>query len=83
MEQAFDAFPASCVSCYRYAGADRAAMEKIGFEYCDNAPSVPPKVNPNYKPPDFQFTLQASRPSRLSTLARDVIKAVRSLGKRS
>jgi hypothetical protein len=83
MEQAFDAFAASCVSCYRYAGPDRAVMERIGFDYCDNAPSVWPKVNADYKPPDFQFTLQASRPSRLITLMMDVVKAVRSLATHS
>jgi hypothetical protein len=82
MEQAFDAFAASCISCYRYAGTDRGVMERIGFEYCDNAPSASPKLDANYKPPEFQFTLQASRPGRLRTLTRDVIHAVRSFGKR-
>src|SRR5579884_1416133 len=33
--QAFDAFSASCVGCYRYAGSDPAVIERIGVEYCD------------------------------------------------
>lgn len=38
MEQAFAAFDASCVGCYRYAGCDPVVMERIGFDYCDHAP---------------------------------------------
>jgi hypothetical protein len=40
MEQAFNAFGASCVGCYRYAGSDPAVMERIGLEFCDNAGSA-------------------------------------------
>jgi hypothetical protein len=41
LEQALAAFAASEVGCYRYAGTDAAIMERIGLEYCDNAPAQP------------------------------------------
>ncbi len=41
LEQAFSVFDASCVGCHRYAGTDPAIHERIGPEYCDNAPPRP------------------------------------------
>ncbi len=41
MVQAFNAFAACCVGCYRYAGNDPAVMERIGPEHCDHSSSTP------------------------------------------
>jgi hypothetical protein len=40
MAQAFDAFAASCVGCYRYAGNDPFVIQSIGAEYCDDPGGV-------------------------------------------
>ncbi len=40
LEQAFAAFDASCVACFRYAGTDRSIMKRVGLEQCDKASRV-------------------------------------------
>ena len=37
LEQAFAAFDACCLGCYRYAGNDPTIIERLGPEYCDQA----------------------------------------------
>ena len=37
MEQAFAAFVASDIGCYRYSGTDPNVMNRIGLDYCDRA----------------------------------------------
>lgn len=37
LEQAFAAFDASEVGCYRYAGDDPRIMARVGLDYCDQA----------------------------------------------
>jgi len=55
-EQAFAAFDASEVGCYRYAGDDPTIMERIGRDFCDHAPPVPLEVR-SLSPPEFRPTL--------------------------
>ena len=38
LEQAFTAFDACCLGCYRYAGNDPAIMQRVGQACCDQAP---------------------------------------------
>ena len=35
LQQAFAAFDACCLGCYRYSGKDPAIMNRIGLDYCD------------------------------------------------
>lgn len=55
-EQAFAAFGASEVGCYRYAGTDPAVIARIGPEYCDH---------PEYAPARPRRTEQLSREAPL------------------
>jgi len=45
MQQAFRAFDASCIACYRYAGTDPTVIEHLGQEHCDHAPDPGPAPN--------------------------------------
>ena len=83
MVQAFDAFAASCVGCYRYAGTDPAVMERLAPEWCDYAPqrsnATVPRDNAADRLGDFHFTLAASAPSQLSLLVTGITRGIRSL----
>jgi len=74
LEQAFAAFEASCIACYRYAGNDPSIMARIGADYCDQAP--PPFRVRQATAGGFHFTLTASQPSRFVSVARAAIRAV-------
>jgi hypothetical protein len=56
LEQAFAAFDASCISCYRYAGSDPEIISRIGRESCDHASHLPPEVQ-YFPPAEFRLTL--------------------------
>ena len=67
LEQAFAAFRASCISCYRYAGNAPQIMARIGLDYCDQAA---PDRKPLFAgeglplvtdPVNFRFTQTASQ----------------------
>lgn len=67
LEQAFAAFDASEVGCYRYAGTDSTIITRIGQEYCDQIAGVAePREFPVHPldlypiPIDIQFPLTAS-----------------------
>ena len=78
--QAFDAFGASCTACYRYASTDPAIIDRIGSEFCDNAPlpAQPSRGSADAKG-DFRFALTASTPSRLSAVAQAIAQRIRLL----
>lgn len=67
LEEAFAAFDASEVGCYRYAGDDPKIMARIGLEYCDGATSdeasqsLRDEVDFDNRPVPIQFTLTAGR----------------------
>ena len=85
LDQAFAAFDASEVGCYRYAGNDPTIMARIGSDYCDQAAknwkpqSLEDGVLLDNHPIPVHFTLTISQqPSLFSKLA----EAVASLFKR-
>jgi hypothetical protein len=82
LAQAFDAFAASCVGCYRYAGNDPAVIERIGAEYCDRAfpaaSAADPLPGTGNGTEDFHFTLTTSAPARSVLLAANTIRRMRS-----
>jgi hypothetical protein len=54
LEQAFAAFDASEIGCYRYAGTDRSIMGRVGAEFCDHASSI---VSLPHPPSEFGLKL--------------------------
>jgi hypothetical protein len=40
LQQAFSAFDACCLGCYRYAGDDPKIIRRVGVEHCDNASAL-------------------------------------------
>jgi len=87
LEQAFAAFNASCVACYRYAGNDPQIMSRIGLDYCDQAArSTKPQslgvgVLMDNHPIPVLFTLSASQPSLLGSKLYRFIQTVLSFFK--
>lgn len=80
--QAFDAFDASCVGCYRYAGSDPAVIDRIGAEDCDRAlPTAfvtSPRTGTGNGIEDFHFTLSTSAPTRSARLLAHALQRIRS-----
>jgi len=52
MQQAYNAFDASCIACYRYAGTNPAVIQRLGQEYCDQTLELAPA--PEGKPSSAQ-----------------------------
>ena len=73
LKQAFAAFDASDIGCYRYAGTDGSIMEKIGAEYCDHAPPVVPTI---YPPTEFGLRL-LDHPGPFRRIAQSWFRAFR------
>jgi hypothetical protein len=88
LEQAFAAFDASEVGCYRYAGTDPVVIARIGHEYCDQvAGSREPIQFPTHlrildaSPIEIQFSLTASQQSRFERFVDRVLGWLSPLGK--
>jgi hypothetical protein len=81
LAQAIDAFAASCVGCYRYAGNDPAVMERIGLEYCAARASEEPNCRAaiGERITDFQLALTASARARFMSRAADIVRSIRSV----
>lgn len=77
--QAFAAFDASCVGCYRYAGADPTVMARIGTEFCDHLiPVRVRRLQAVYRNlPEPKFTLLNQRRSAVELLWAGVLWLVR------
>jgi hypothetical protein len=83
-EQAFMAFAASEIGCYRYAGADPDVMNRLGHQYCDQA-EVSKSIANQHVPQtaflekkvtasvDISFTLKASRSTRIGSAVRSIV----------
>jgi hypothetical protein len=89
LQQAFSAFDASCVSCYRYAGDDPRIIARIGPDYADQC-LPPPRTRPTEptrhsqegriaSTVDFDLGLSASRPSRFELALQAVAKCIGSI----
>ena len=91
LEQAFSAFDASEVGCYRYAGDDPKIISRIGPDYCDQFEPKPKTqsfhvgVLPGDHPTDVSFTLTASQQtwlgSRLRSAAEKAISFLKFLSR--
>lgn len=76
-DQAFAAFEASEIGCYRYAGTDPAVAERIGFEFCDHPP--PLRSRPHSFQPACDSTIHLYLTgNRTGAIARKLWTAARS-----
>jgi len=87
MEQAFEAFDASEVGCYRYAGNDRAIMNRIGMDYCDHTLVRPGEIErhpvDDDSPVEIQFSLTASKGTAIGSILKRTIAGVASTFRRT
>jgi hypothetical protein len=61
LEDALQVFQVAELGCHRYGGADPYIIDRIGADYCDNAPPGAPRSvriqRPTGDKPGFNFTL--------------------------
>ena len=82
LEQAFAAFDASEVGCYRYAGNDPAIMKRIGLDYCDHFVVRAGQIERHFvdddSPVEIQFSLTASKETAMGSMLKRAIAGLAS-----
>ena len=85
LEQAFAAFDASEVGCYRYAGGDPKIIARIGSDFCDHVGIRPDRTERREAeefPFEFHFSLTASKQSTLGSNLKQAIARLAAIFRR-